>query len=509
MEPRDTNEQTTPRADAGGTGRVEPRETSAIVVSRIRNRNLLAGAAAGVVLILLLAFALTRGGGARSKDEHAGAEAGETHGEAGGEGDTHAEDEATEVALSPEALEEAGIETEAVTERAAVGLLRTPGTVEVNQEQTQQATPLVGGRVERVAAGTGDRVRAGDVLAVISSPEVAQLHGKLHEAETRVALAERNLDRVLKAENRVGVVSAKARLDEAEATLRRTRRLVELGAGAGKDLTAAETAYTTARAEYEFQSNVALNKEVQEARAELVTARVDAAHIRDEMRAFGAPVPEGDDHDHDKNSSLVAVRAPVSGVVTERLVNPGAGVEAGKPLFTISNTSTVWVIARIPEARLGLIRTGVRAEVTSAAIGDRRVSGRVSYIDPQLDETTRTAKVRLEVANPGEALKAGMFVEVGFETGAPGGEASEIREPVVPSEAVQRLGDQTVVFVPKEGEPSAKPGRFEVRKVELGGEASGYRRVLSGLEAGERVVTKGSFTLKAQLMKGELEHDDH
>ena len=173
--------------------------------------------------------------------------------------------------LSAEALQSAGIEIEGVTQRPAVALLQTTGTVEANEQQTQQATPLVGGRIDQVRVRLGDRVRAGAVLAVISSPQIAQMHGKLHEAETQRALAERNLERVLRAENRVAVLSAKAKLDEAEATLKRVRRLIELGAGAGKDLIAAETAYKTAKAEYDFQSNISLNREVQEARAAVET----------------------------------------------------------------------------------------------------------------------------------------------------------------------------------------------------------------------------------------------
>ena len=410
-------------------------------------------------------------------------------------------DEDGEVRLSAEALAAARIEIEGVTERPAVALLQTTGTVEVNQQQSQQATPLVGGRIERVNVSLGARVRAGAVLAVIASPQIAQMHGKLHEAETGASLAERNLERVLRAENRVAVLAAKARLDEAEATLRRVRRLIELGAGAGKDLIAAETAQRTAKAEYEFQSNISLSREVQEARAAVETTRVDVSHIRDEMRALGAPVAEGERHDHDKDTSLVAVRAPVSGTVTERLVNAGAGVEPGKPLFTIGNLSTVWIIANVPEAQLALVRVGTPVEVTASALGNARSAGRVAYIDPQLNEDTRTARVRIEMANPGEQLKAGMFVQVGFQAGTSGAG----RELVINSDAFQRIGERTIVFVPKDGEP----GVFEVREVQTGAESGGYTRVLAGLEVGRKVVTKGSFTLKTQMMKGELGDHDH
>jgi len=409
--------------------------------------------------------------------------------------------EGDEVKLSAEALQAAGIEIEGVTQRPAVALLQATGTVEANEQQTQQATPLVGGRIDQVHVRLGDRVRAGAVLAVISSPQIAQMHGKLHEAETQRALAERNLERVLRAENRVAVLSAKAKLDEAEATLKRARRLIELGAGAGKDLIAAETAYKTAKAEYDFQSNISLNREVQEARAAVETTRVDVSHIRDEMRSLGAPVPEGERHNHDKDTSLVALRAPVSGTVIERLVNIGAGVEAGTHLFTIGNLSTVWIIANVPEAQVGRVNIGTAVEVTSNAVGDEVLSGRVAYIDPKLNEETRTARVRIEMSNPGERLKAGMFVQIGFQAGS--AETSD-QELVVKSAALQRVGERTVVFLPRDDEP----GAFEVRDVESGEESQGYVRVLNGLKLGDRVVVKGTFILKSQLLKGQFGEEE-
>lgn len=504
---REEKEETIEVVQAAGERETPHGERSRVEVEKIttaphpparHNRNVMIVGVVAVALVAILAMVMwSRSGGTVSTAVNVNAQA-ETH------GDEHEAGEGQEVKLSPETLEAAGIEIEGVTQRPAVSLLRATGTVEVNQQQSQQATPLVGGRVERVNFGLGDFARAGQVLAVISSPQIAQMHGKLHEAETARALAERNLQRVQRAENRVAVLSAKAKLDEAEATLKRTRRLIELGAGAGKDLIAADAAYKTAKAEYDFQSNISLNRELQEARAAVETTRVDVAHIRDEMRALGVTIGEGEgDHDHSRDTSLVAVVAPVSGTVTERLVNAGAGVEAGKPLFTISNISTVWVIANVPEAQIGQLRTGTPAEVRSAALGQGALSGRVSYIDPQLNEETRTARVRIETKNPGERLKAGMFVEVGFQT-VTGGEAAG-EELMVKSEAVQRIGDRPVVFIPKDDEP----GAFEVRDVQVGGESDGYRRILSGLAIGDKVVTKGSFTLKTQMMKGEMGEHDH
>lgn len=457
---------------------------------------------AAVALVALLAIFLLwsrRDGNTTDTKVAVNAEAGHAGEEAGGE--EHA-GEGGEVKLEPETLASAGLEYEGVTQRPAVALLRVTGTVEANPRATQQVSPLVGGRVESVNVAVGDRVGAGSVLAVISSPEIAEAHGKVREAETRLEMAKLNLTRVQRTENRVQILSAKARLDESEATLKRTRRLIELGAGAGKDLIAAEAAYKTAKAEYDFQSNIPLNRELQEAQAAVRTAEVDASHLRQSLASLGATIPEGGRDIHSRNIALITLRAPASGLVTERAVNPGAGVAAGTTLFTLSNLSTVYVIANVPEAQVGNVRVGTPAEIRSTALGGGAISGRVGYLDPRLDEATRTARARIEVSNPGEKLKAGMFVEVGFQTTT--GEASG-EELVVSAAAVQRVENRSIVFVPKDDEP----GAFEAREIEVGGESDGYVRVLSGLKVGERVVTKGSFILKTQMQKGEMGEHGH
>ena len=399
-----------------------------------------------------------------------------------------------EVKLTESLLNSAGIVTEGVTQRPAIAKLSVTGTVEMNPEKTEMATPLVGGRIENVYFGVGDFVQQGALMATISSPQIAQLHGKMHEARTRYELAQRNLSRVQKAENRVSVLQAKAKLDESEATLKRTKRLIELGAGAGKDLVSAETAYRTAKADYDFQSNITLNKEIQEAKSEVETSRVDLIHIEDEMRSLGVPYNSNQPDDHTKDTSLVSVRAPLSGQITERKFNAGAGIEAAQPIYAISNLSTVYVVANVPEASISRLSIGSVAEITSPVAGT--INGRVAYIEPRLDESTRTARVRLEVPNGGGRLRVGMFTEIGFQAGT--GTSGE--ELVVNSAAVQRTGDKTVVFVPRGNEP----GAFEVREVETSGETEGFTRITGGLKLGEIVVTKGSFVLKTQLEKASM-----
>ncbi len=403
-----------------------------------------------------------------------------------------------EVKLMPEQAAAAKIQIEAVTERPAVALLNVTGTVEPNPQQTQGVTPLVGGRVEQVFVSIGDRVSAGQAVASLMSTEIADAYGKWREAETRFALAQKNLERVKRAENRVAILQSKARLDEADATLKRTKRLIELGAGAGKDLISAETNYKSAQADYDFQRNIPLNKEIQEAEAEVETSRVTALQERQSLQALGVSV--NSTNADVRNVAQVSIRAPLSGIVTERMVSPGAGVQAGQQMFTISNVSTVWITANVPEAQLGLVHVGSIAEVRVSS-STRVITARVSYIDPQINADTRSARVRIAVDNPGERLRAGMFTEVGFQTGTNAASGEEL---VVPSEAVQIIDGKSIVFVPQENEPNA----YALQEIETGGETGGYTRISSGLELGDKVVTKGSFALKTQLLKGDIGDDD-
>jgi len=447
-----------------------------------------------VSVLLLRAYQKTNGqavaetGQGEHKDEHGGAEGSSS----------------SEVELEAEVLASLKLETVPVKEETQGYTLKVTGTIEANQQYLQQASALISGRVEKVNYVLGDKVQAGAVLALITSPQIAQLQGKLHESETKLELAEKNLQRVEQAENRASVLSAKAKLEETEANLRRVKKLIELGGGAGKDLVAAETAYKTAQAEYDFQSNIALNREIQQARAEVATAKVDVLHIQDELKSFGASVTKDQEYNHDKNRSLIALTAPISGNIVERLVNAGAGVEEGKPLFTIANLSTLWVIANVPESQIHQLKTGATTKVYSPVLGQESLSGKVTYIDPVLSEDTRTAKVRIEINNPEGKLKAGMFVEVALEIGNSPDTVSK-KSILIPQEAIQRIGERIVVFIPKETEA----GHFEVRDVQLGVENNGLREIIAGLSANEKVVTIGSFTLKTQMMKGELGEHGH
>ena len=177
--------------------------------------------------------------------------------------------------------------------------------------------------------------------------------------------------------------------------------------------------------------------------------------------------------------------SPISGFVMERNAFPSQRVTPETVLYTVADLSTVWVIADVFEYEAVNIRLNQPATLTLAYLPGRTFHGRVSYILPQVDPATRTLKVRIEVENPGYALKPDMYGEVEFQTGG-------ARRLVVPQSAVLNSGDHQTVFVDRGN------GYFEPRAVRIGEQLDGRIEILSGLKAGERIVTSGNFLMDSE-----------
>ena len=181
------------------------------------------------------------------------------------------------------------------------------------------------------------------------------------------------------------------------------------------------------------------------------------------------------------------ILAPADGFVIEKNVVQGQMVDAGMKLYRLADLGIVWVFAQVYEQDLPYVQLGQEATVKLSSLPDREFRGRVTYIYPDVDEKTRTAKVRLEFENPGYFLKPGMFVSAQI--------TSEL-EPsalLVPDSAVLRSGEKNTVFVALAG------GKFDPRTVALGPESEhNMYEVISGLHEGERVVTSGQFMLDSE-----------
>ena len=181
----------------------------------------------------------------------------------------------------------------------------------------------------------------------------------------------------------------------------------------------------------------------------------------------------------------LVIDSPVTGYVTQREALPNAYAEPGTRLYTVANLSTIWVFAHVFQNDLGRLKVGDRARLTVDTYPGRHFTGRVDFIYPEIDPSTRTARVRLRFANPTLKLVPGMFVNVSLE--APMGE-----QVVISASAVLQTGTRQIVFVDR------GDGYLEPRDVQLGAEVGDEYIVLNGLKPGERIVTSANFLIDSQ-----------
>ena len=188
----------------------------------------------------------------------------------------------------------------------------------------------------------------------------------------------------------------------------------------------------------------------------------------------------------DKAPRTIAVPSPAAGTVVEKTAVEGMRYQPGETLFRIVDTRTMWVLAEVYEQDLGYVKVGDVAKVTVNAWPDRPIEGKVIFIYPSVGKESRTARLRIEVANPDGLLRADMAATVEIEAPLAGPAVA------VPDSAVIDSGLRRVVLVER-GE-----GKYEPRPVKLGARAPGFVQVLEGVKPGERVVTQATFLIDAE-----------
>jgi cobalt-zinc-cadmium efflux system membrane fusion protein len=294
------------------------------------------------------------------------------------------------------------------------------GAVNPDVTRTIHVTSLGAGRVIDLKARLGDFVKKGQTLLIISSPDLAAAVADYQKARADEMLAHKALDRA--------------------------QLLYDRGAAAAKDLETAQDADAKAKAD------------------------VSAAEHR--VRILGA--------DPDHPSPLIEVRAPISGTIVEQNVAGFEGVKSldnSPSLFTIADLSEVWMVADVFENDLGQIHIGDSAEIHLNAFPDHTFHGRVKDISRVLDPNTRSAKVRIVLANSDGALRPGMFAVAKFRS------RKLTDRVVVPSTAIMRLQDKDWIFR-KEGDK-----RFRRVEVQADGLApDGMQEIRDGVKPGEEVV---------------------
>lgn len=423
------------------------------------------------------------------------------------------------VTIQPDQVDKIGLKIEAAGETLsseAMSVAAT-GVVQPNAYKETPVISLLGGVLRKVNAELGQNVGRGQTLGVIFSDEFAPSQSRYLALQTEAQTARQNYDRTarlvkISPMSNAELDQALAKLKTAQAELEehhkhhtRTVKLLEIGAASREEFEQATTKLRTAEAEVEearkrydravkvAEINPVSRGEFEQAAVKLQTAESDLATARQRLLLFGlSPKRVNALRSPSQITSEISVTAPVSGTVTKREVNQGEVVEANKELMRVTNLASVWVIAQVYEKDLALVRTGSGASVTADSYPGRLFRGHVTYIDPNINQETRTAQVRVELENPGQILKIGMYVNAAF--GSMG--VAEKTVPTVPSSAVQIINNRQVVFLATE-----QPNVFTIRPVRLGAETEGKYVVLEGLSVGDRVVTEGSFLLRAEFIK--------
>jgi cobalt-zinc-cadmium efflux system membrane fusion protein len=309
----------------------------------------------------------------------------------------------------------------AATAHPTASELIVTGTVAPDIARNVPVVSLASGRVVAIHARLGDTVKKGQLLLTIRSDDVAGGFDAYRKAVADELLARKQLDRAVD--------------------------LYAHGAIATQDLEVAQDAATDAK----------------------VTLETATEHLR----LLG--------NDPNKPRGMVDIFAPVSGVITDQQVTNAAAVQAfsSPSPFTISDVSSVWIVCDVYENDMASVRLGDTAEIILNAYPDRPFKGTVSNIGMILDPSIRTAKVRIEVQNPG-IMRLGMFAKATFH-----GQAKEIHT-VVPASAVLHMHDREFVFVPA---PNKKFRRLEVVAGDLLRDNSSLQEIKSGLKPGQQVVS--------------------
>jgi cobalt-zinc-cadmium efflux system membrane fusion protein len=310
--------------------------------------------------------------------------------------------------------------------------LRLTGAVAYNAFKTTPVITQVGGPVSRILVVPGQQVKVGQPMLEVSSPDYSQLLDAYLKAADSYRLADKNYIRE-------------------------------------QDL---------------YQHHAVAQRDLEQAESDLNQARADLNAAEQGMRILGIKNP-ADLAKTANSSAQIPVLAPISGEVVERLVSPGQVVQAGQTqAFTISDLSTVWVLANVYQADLASVRSGDEVSVQTDAYPGT-FHGRISYVSPALDPNTRTLQARIVVDNPGEKLKRDMYCTV---TVSAGSIANAI---AVPDSSILR-DDNNQPFV----YAAIAANQFGRRDVEIGQSENGQTQVLKGISVGERVVGDGSLFLQ-------------
>ena len=344
-----------------------------------------------------------------------------------------------EVWLTAQQVRDAKVQVEPVAEHGVGNEIVTSGKVSFDDLRVAHIFSPVTGRIKRIVADPGERVKKGAALAIIESPDVGNAFADLGKGQADLIAAEHDF--------------------------RRQKELFEAHAGSQRDFESAEDNFGKAKAEMERAK----------AKARL-------------FRGGGA----------DAVTQEFVLRAPIEGEVIARNVNPGAEVQGqysggtAVELFTVGELDSVWVFADVFEMDLARVRRDAAVSIKVVAYPEKVFAGKIDWISDALDPTSRTAHVRCSIPNKGRELKPEMYATVAIAVAAPAVAA-------LPRASLLRIGDQTVVFVETGNAPDGRL-KFSRRIVAVNEEeGTDYLPIVRGVNRGDHVVTSGAILLSGML----------
>jgi len=309
--------------------------------------------------------------------------------------------------------------------------LRLTGAVAYNAFATTPVITQVGGPVSRILVVPGEFVKRGQSLLEVRSPDYSQLLATYLKARDAFRVTSKNYERA-------------------------------------QDL---------------YQHHAIAERDLLQAESDRNQARADLNAAEQSIKILGIPKPE--ELEKSPISAEIRLLAPISGEIVERLVSPGQVLQAGATqAFTISDMSTVWVLANVYQADLAVVKVGDSVDVSTDAYPDV-FHGKISFISPALDPTTRTLQARIVVENKGEKLKKDMYCTVTVTAG-------EIQNAIAVPDAAVLRDDENEPFV----YVLSGANQFGRRHVQIGLSESGKTQVAKGLSPGEKVVGDGSLFLQ-------------
>ncbi|MGE3725058.1 MAG: efflux RND transporter periplasmic adaptor subunit [Candidatus Sericytochromatia bacterium] len=396
-----------------------------------------------------------------------------------------------------------------------------PGQIELDQDKYVHITPPITGRAVEVYKHVGERVARGELLAVIHSRELADLRLERQLVAQKTARARIVLNREEKltgntrklvsllrqgrdpegihremmqspiGENKSVLMSAFADLRLALQTLKRERQLQQDKIASTEAFQTAQTEYDNALSRYLAAIEEALwqrDSSLLLKRQDYQSALAEQSALEQKLQVLQVPVTGSN-----AATARYELRSPINGVVSEKHLAIGEAVSGEEPVFVVANLAVVWVELQVPDAQLGLIRTGQSVRVLSQN-GLRKAHGIIAHTSPSINTETRRGEAEVHIDNPDGFWRPGMFVNVEVTTDAR-------RVPLaVAKSALQSYNDWTVVY--------AQFGdTYEIRPLELGQESADWVEVKEGIKPGQPYAATNSFIIKAEIGKKAATHD--